>query len=101
MAIACDALSTWLYDDDAATLALKYGPVYKELRGELEGSYFEDLLRELVLENDHMALVELVPVDAAEGSEGAEAAELAAKRDAMTDAACPTLARRAPSRRWS
>lgn len=86
VAIACDALSTWLYDDDAATLALKYGPVYEELRGELEGSYFEDLLRELVLENDHMALVELVPVDAAEGSEGAEAAELAAKRGAMTDA---------------
>lgn len=86
VAIACDALSTWLYDDDAATLALKYGPVYEELRDELEGSYFEDLLRELVLENDHMALVELVPVDAAEGSEGAEAAELAAKRDAMTDA---------------
>lgn len=86
VAIACDALSTWLYDDDAATLALKYGPVYKELRGELEGSYFEDLLRELVLENDHMALVELVPVDATEGAEGAEAAELAAKRDAMTDA---------------
>lgn len=86
VAIACDALSTWLYDDDAATLALKYGPVYEELRGELDGSYFEDLLRELVLENDHMALVELVPVDAAEGSEGAEAAELAAKCDAMTDA---------------
>lgn len=86
VAIACDALSTWLYDDDAATLALKYGPVYEELRGELDGSYFEDLLRELVLQNDHMALVELVPVDAAEGSEGAEAIELAAKRDAMTDA---------------
>lgn len=86
VAIACDALSTWLYDDDAATLALKYGPVYEELRGELDGSYFEDLLRELVLQNNHMALVELVPVDTAEGSEGAEAAELAAKRDAMTDA---------------
>lgn len=85
VAIACDALSTWLYDDDAATLALKYGPVYEELRSELDGTYFEDLLRELVLENDHMALVELVPVDAAEGSEGAGAAELAAKRDAMTD----------------
>ena len=86
VAIACDALSTWLYDDDAATLALKYGPVYEELRGELDGCYFEDLLRELVLENDHMALVELVPVDAAEGAESAEAAELVAKCDAMTDA---------------
>lgn len=94
VAIACDALSTWLYDDDAATLALKYGPVYEELRGELDGSYFEDLLRELVLENDHMALVELVPVDAAEGSENAEAAELAAKRDAMTDAALADVVER-------
>lgn len=94
VAIACDALSTWLYDDDAATLALKYGPVYEELRGELDGSYFEDLLRELVLENDHMALVELVPVDAGPGSEGAEAAELAAKRDAMTDAELADVAER-------
>ena len=99
VAIACDALSTWLYDDDAATLALKYGPVYKELRGELEGSYFEDLLRELVLENDHMALVELVPVDAAEGSEGAEAAELAAKRDAMADAELADVVERTASLR--
>lgn len=94
VAIACDALSTWLYDDDAATLALKYGPVYEELRDELDGSYFEDLLRELVLENDHMALVELVPVDAGAGSEGAEAAELAAKRDAMTDAELTDVAER-------
>ena len=39
--------------------------MYEELRSELDGTYFEDLLRELVLENDHMALVELVPVDAA------------------------------------
>lgn len=94
VAIACDALSTWLYDDDAATLALKYGPVYEELRSELDGSYFEDLLRELVLENDHMALVELVPVDAGAGSEGAEAAELAAKRDAMTDAELADVVKR-------
>ena len=94
VAIACDALSTWLYDDDAATLALKYGPVYEELRGELNGSYFEDLLRELVLENDHMALVELVPVDAAEGAESAEAAELVVKRDATTDAELASVVER-------
>lgn len=99
VAIACDALSTWLYDDDAATLALKYGPVYEELRSELDGSYFEDLLRELVLQNDHMALVELVPADAAEGAEGAEAAELAAKRDAMTDAELADVVERTASLR--
>lgn len=99
VAIACDALSTWLYDDDAATLALKYGPVYEELRSELDGSYFEDLLRELVLQNDHMALVELVPLDAAEGAEGAEAAELAAKRDAMTEAELADVVERTASLR--
>ncbi len=65
VAIACDVLSTWLYDDDAATLALKYGPVYAELREELAGSYFEDLLRELVLESEHCALVDLTPREAA------------------------------------
>ena len=64
VAIACDALTTWLYDNDAATLALKYGPVYAELREELAGSYFEDLLRELVLCSEHRALMELVPREA-------------------------------------
>lgn len=87
VAIACDALSTWLYDDDAATLALKYGPVYTELRRELDGTYFEDLLRELVLDADHAALVDLVPVDARNEEDGgaSEEAELRCKRDAMTD----------------
>ena len=82
VAIACDALSTWLYDDDAATLALKYGPVYEELRRELDSSYFEDLLRELVLGSDHCALVELVPVEA-NGAPSAEAKELAATKASL------------------
>ena len=85
VAIACDALSTWLYDDNAATLALKYGPVYEEVRRELDGTYFEDLLRELVLDNNHSALVELVPVEPAAGEVSAETAELTATRDAMSD----------------
>ena len=87
VAIACDVLGTWLYEDsdDAATLALKYGPVYAELRRELDGSYFEDLLRELVLGSDHNALVELVPVEGESGAAAEEAAELAERRAAMSD----------------
>ncbi|MBE6468684.1 MAG: peptidase M16 [Coriobacteriaceae bacterium] len=81
--LACDALSTWLYDDDAATLALSYGPVYAELHRELEGSFFEDLLREIVLESGHHALVELVPVD--EPAADAPGADLEGKRAAMDD----------------
>ncbi len=105
--------------------------MYEELRGELDGSYFEDLLRELVLQNDHMALVELVPVDAPRVRRVPRTPSWP-KRDAMTDAeladvvertavlraaqeaedtpeakaTLPRLrvsdiARRAPSRRWS
>lgn len=70
--LACEALSTWLYEDDAATDALKYADTYAALREALDGPFFEDLLRELVLESNHCALVELVPVGAGAG-EGAEA----------------------------
>lgn len=88
VALACDALGTWLYDDadEAATRGIEYGPIYEELNRELDGTYFEDLLRELVLESEHRALVELVPVadDAAASRE--EEAELAAAKAAMDDA---------------
>ena len=88
VALACDALGTWLYDDtdEAAMGGIEYGPIYEELNRELDGTYFEDLLRELVLESKHRALVELVPVadDAAASRE--EEAELAAAKAAMDDA---------------
>lgn len=88
VALACDALGTWLYNDadEAATRGIEYGPIYEELNRELDGTYFEDLLRELVLESEHRALVELVPVadDAAASRE--EEAELAAAKAAMNDA---------------
>lgn len=88
VALACDALGTWLYDDadEAATRGIEYGPIYEELNRELDGTYFGDLLRELVLESKHRALVELVPVadDAAASRE--EEAELAAAKAAMDDA---------------
>ena len=88
VALACDALGTWLYDDadEAATRGIEYGPIYEELNRELDGTYFEDLLRELVLESEHRALVELVPAadDAAASRE--EEAELAVAKAAMDDA---------------
>ena len=91
--LACEALSTWLYDDDAATDALKYADTYAALREALDGPFFEDLLRELVLESNHCALVELVPVGAGEGAEagpadaaGTEAAKLAKIKASMSTA---------------
>ena len=88
VAIACDVLGTWIYEDsdDAALLSLKYGPIYAELRHELDSTYFEDLLRELVLENGHRALVELVPMEDAGGAATEETAELATAKAAMGEA---------------
>ena len=91
--LACEALSTWLYDDDAATDALKYADTYAALREALDGPFFEDLLRELVLESNHCALVELVPVGASSGEDaatgpadaaGTEAAKLAKIKESMS-----------------
>lgn len=88
VALACDALGTWLYDDadEAATCGIEYGPIYEELNRELDGTYFEDLLRELVLESKHRALVELVPVADGAAASREEEAELAAAKAAMDDA---------------
>lgn len=93
--LACEALSTWLYDDAAATDALKYADTYAALREALDGPFFEDLLRELVLESNHCALVELVPVGAGAGegaaagpadAAGTEAAKLAKIKASMSTA---------------
>ena len=85
VAISCDVLSTWLYDDDAATLALSYTPIYAELRRELDGTYFEDLLRDLVLESDHNALVELIPTGAASAALDVDAADAADEDELNAD----------------
>lgn len=88
VAIACDALGTWLYEDtdEAATRALEYGAIYAELKQALDTTYFEDLLREIVLESDHRALVELVPVADDAQAAREEEAELAATKAALGEA---------------
>ena len=94
--LACEALSTWLYDDDAATDALKYADTYAALREALDGPFFEDLLRELVLESNHCALVELVPVGASSGEDAAagpaDAADSAEAADGGTGSTADTEA---------
>lgn len=88
VALACDALGTWLYDDsdEAATRGIEYGPIYEELNRALDGTFFEDLLREIVLQNDHCALVELAPVAGDAKAAREEEAELAAAKAAMDEA---------------
>lgn len=59
--LAMSSMSGWLYGDDLACAYLRYDDAFAELREQLEEGYFEQLVRELFLDNDHMAEVELVP----------------------------------------
>ena len=82
VALAMSSLAGWLYDDDAATSYLKYEDDFAFLRKALDEGYFERLIREVFLDSDHMAEVEIVPVD---GNEDAyEEERLAAVEAAMT-----------------
>lgn len=69
--LAVNALSAWLYDDAQAIDPLRYETTFATLREKLETDYFEKLLAEVLLENDHRAFVEVVPT-AKESSEEAE-----------------------------
>lgn len=55
------SLSTWLYDDNAATMGLRYEAEFAELRRLLSEGYFEQLAVELFCENPQMASAEIVP----------------------------------------
>lgn len=60
--LAMSALSGWLYSDDDPTGYLRLGEVFADLRSKVEEGFFEKMLGELFLENDHCAGMELVPV---------------------------------------
>ncbi|WP_180326751.1 insulinase family protein [Raoultibacter phocaeensis] len=81
--LAMSAMSGWLYDDSMATDYLRFEDAFAELRRRMEQGYFEDLLREIVLRNDHRALAVLEPVESLD--ETCEEARLAAIRADMSD----------------
>ena len=63
---ALATLVSWLYDDSMCTTHLHYEDLFEKMRVKVDdgSGYFEQLLRELLVDNPHMASVELVPVDA-------------------------------------
>ena len=83
VALAINALSGWLYDDEEPTRYLRYEEDFAALRKALETDYFETLIREVFLDNPHQAEVEVRP----ETREGAsdEAKRLAALEERMTE----------------
>ena len=83
VALSIQALSGWLYNEDNATLYLHYADALKHMREGLDNGYFEDLLRELILDSKHTAAVELIPTEASTQSE--ETKVLAERKAQLSD----------------
>jgi hypothetical protein len=79
--LAICALSGWLYDDDSVLSYIRYEDAFKKLRAGLETHLFEDLLRSMIIDSNHDALVEVVPVEKTDAA--AEAEKLAAYKASL------------------
>ena len=89
LAFTFDILSSWLYDADPAA-RLSFGPVFAQLHEMIAQGGFERLLRQMMLENPHMAEVLLMPSETYDAERQARlqekmAAQLAAMPQARQD----------------
>lgn len=76
---------TWLYDDKKPFEYLELDETYKELKEAVETSYYEELLKTVLLKNKHKSIVVVRPVKGLTGKrEKALADRLAAKKAAMS-----------------
>ncbi|WP_100065474.1 insulinase family protein [Miniphocaeibacter massiliensis] len=53
-----NSLDTWLYDEDP-TLSFKYENILKNLRDKINTSYYEDFIKEKILNNTHKVIISL------------------------------------------
>ena len=78
-------MDNWLYDMDPLEL-LHYEEALANIRKGLEGTYFEDLVRQTLMNNNHKALVTLYPeAGLQEKKDKAVAEKLAAIKASMSD----------------
>lgn len=54
-------LDSWLYDDNAPFNHVEANATYAALRKKAEGNYFEELVKEYLIENTHKSMVVLLP----------------------------------------
>lgn len=61
LAYGIDILDSWLYDDDKVFDYIEADAIYKKLRQEIDNGYFENLLKEHILENTNASMVIVSP----------------------------------------
>jgi len=59
--LGLNAFATWLYDDNAALDLFSMNAVYDELKNEVENGYFEKIITEYLLNNNHKTYAILIP----------------------------------------
>ena len=55
------AYNTWLYDDNNPFALLKFDGIFKFLREKINTSYYEELIKEYLLDNNHVSYVVCSP----------------------------------------
>ena len=80
-------MDTWLYDEHAPFTLLKYQEAYNFLREQLNTDYFEQLIRESMIENPHASVLMLLPDPGLTAKNEALLAEKLAKLKAEMSAA--------------
>lgn len=75
-------LESWLYDDSRPFYYVELLDTYKELKEAVNTSYFEDLIREYLIDNTHKSIVVVKPVKGLTGRKEKELAKQLAERKA-------------------
>lgn len=87
-------LSSWLYGG-RPELYLEYEEMFEHLKAGVDGRYFEDLIENCILQNDHHAVVVMTPSRTLSDEEAkAEADRIAAYRATLTDGEIAALCER-------
>ena len=90
-----DVMDSWLYDEEAPFSYLKQLAHYESLKEKAQGDYFQQLIRERLLNNPHSALVTAVPRRGlAAEQEKKLAEELAQKKASMSQEELQELVRK-------
>lgn len=80
-------LESWLYDDAKPFYYIELLDTYRELKDAVQTSFYEDMIRTLLLRNTHKSLVTVKPVKGLTGKKERKLAEaLATKKAQMFDA---------------
>lgn len=86
LVLGLDVMDTWLYDENSVWTNLEVGSYFDEFKEDVRKGYFEQLLREVLIDNPHKSVVMLEPQPGLTAEmEAAQAAHLEEIAASMTE----------------